>query len=559
MRLALHLSAAALFLAIAVFLHGEVWRDGPSRLAPANTVDSTGSELKGPWRHTTLSDATWVAWVTGRNARTLLRAPLRLFDAEPCFPVERSLTLGEPVLTLGFLASPLSLVTGDPILAYNGGLVLSRAMMALALYALVMAWSGSFGAALAAGVFYAFHPVWTRDVTHAYIYDTGWTFLALLFAQRLFARGRWRDAFGLAASVALQMGTSLYPMVAAFFIGPPFALWLAWHYRLRHVRPVQLLAVLGLVLVAAALVYGPFVGALGSPEALRRGLQMHALWASFLPGGLHFEGWLVLALAVAGLLLAGAGALPGLRADPRAAALAAGFLVAIAATGPHQPALVPNLYGWLASLLPGLDAVRAPARVAAGVHAVACLLAGLGAATLLRLAPAGAPRAAAAGLLVVAAALVTLRPGWIGLEPRPRYEAVVVRPAPARLDFFRELERRGDAGPLLELPLRGMVPVSLQALSQRIMATAWHRRRTSACYGSLAPPGRERLLELAAALPEREAVVELHALGFRTLVLHGKSRFAALHERIDTAAAAQDAPLRSLHRDEARSAWALTP
>lgn len=558
-RAAPHLAAVLVLLAAALALHAVIWEKGPRRFVPANTVASGGAELKGSWLHTTGSDSIFVAWLVGRNADTLLRRPGQLFDAEHCAPSARSLTLSEPLLTLGALAVPASLLTGDPVLAYNVSLVLLRLVMGLALYSLVVAWTRLPAAGLAAAILYAFHPVWTRDVTHAFLYDTSWTLFALLFAQRLFARGRWHDALGLAACIAFQMGTSLYPMLAACLVALPFGTWLAFHYRLRHVRPAKLLCVAGLVVAAAALVYGPFLEAHAALEAPHRQFQGHTTWGSFLPGGVHFEGWLLLGLAGAGLLLWRPGRAGGLDADPRPAALAAGFLVALAATGPNQPALLPNLYRLLASVLPGLDSVRAPARVAAGVHLVVCLLAGLGAAALLWRLPAGRVRMASSVLLLVAVSVVTLRPSLLGLRPRPAYAAVDARPTDAALAFFRELEESGNSGMLFELPLRRARLVNFREEARRIMASAWHHRRTTACYGSFRPPERERLTELAQRLPEREALRELRDLGFTTLILHGAERASPLREQLDAAARAPNAPLRPLAEAGSLAAWSIEP
>src|SRR6185503_6284722 len=70
------------------------------------------------------------------------------------------------------------------------------------------------------------------------------------------------------------------------------------------------------------------------------------------------------------------------------------------------PVTVPNLYGALARVLPGLDAVRVPARVDTGYHLGMSLLAGIGAASLLERFPRRAPIATA--VLVSAAVLETL-------------------------------------------------------------------------------------------------------------------------------------------------------
>jgi len=559
-RIAWHAGALAAFLGAAFFLSCEVWRQGPRETVLANAAASNGEPLVGFWKLTSEADTTFVAWLVGRNARTLVTRPWALFEAEHCAPARNALTLSEPMLTLGLLAVPGWLLTGDPILAYNTALLALRVLMALALYALVVAWTRSPPAGIAAGLLYAFHPVWTRDVTHAFIYDTGWTALALLFAQRLFSRGRWRDALGLGLCIALQMGTSLYPMIAAVCLALPFTAWLLTSYRLRNLRrPGPPLLALGIVLVAAALVYSPYLFARDGGDALHAGMQLGTTWGSFLPGGAHFPGWALLLLALAGLALGARGSLAGLDVDPRWALLLGAALVAWVSTSNSQPSLgslqLPNLYQALAALIPGLESVRVVGRVSVGVHLVLCLLAGLGAAALLARVPAGRARFAAIGLLLCLAAVATLWPRLLGIPERLGYRVVDVRPAQETLELFREAEAQGSQGPLAELPLRSQGRITLLEESRRILLNAWHRRRTSACYGSFQPAGQAGVKALLKDLPQPEAVRGVRELGFETVVLRGPA--AGLRERFDRASAGPAARIRLLAERGERSVWEL--
>ena len=70
----------------------------------------------GPLQET---DHRFVIWQVARNAYTLIEHPTRIFDAEPCFPVEDSLALGESSIGLGLVAIPAYLGSRDPIATYN--------------------------------------------------------------------------------------------------------------------------------------------------------------------------------------------------------------------------------------------------------------------------------------------------------------------------------------------------------------------------------------------------------------------------------------------------------
>jgi hypothetical protein len=140
----------------------------------------------------------------------------------------------------------------------------------------------------------------------------------------------------------------------------------------------------------------------------------------------------------------------------------------------------------------------------------------MGAAALLRLAPARW-RGAAAGLVVAVAFLDGVRPTALGLEPGFRYELAQLRPDPQILELFASLAAQGDTGPLLELPV---LPWHYQLNSSAMLAAAYHHRETSACYNSFVPPPIQQLAAISLGLPDDEALRRVRELGFATLVLH---------------------------------------
>jgi hypothetical protein len=268
----------------------------------------------------------------------------------------------------------------------------------------------------------------------------------------------------------------------------------------------------------------------------------------------------VLALVATSLLSGRRGAATGIGGDPRWALLGGGLLAAFVAAGDHHAPL-PNLHGLLASVFPGLDAVRGIVRLSSGLQLALTLIAGLGAAVLLRLAGPRGPFFAAA--LVAIAAFDVLRP-FVPLVPggeRPHawvYEDV--RPTEATIAFFDELERRGNRGPLLELPIDTGVHRVVNS-PRRILPSAWHHRRTSACFGSYRPAGRDALEALAAKLPSPEAVAGLVELGFTTVVVHRSPlrpdalRIAETLEK----SAERGGPLVPIHATPELVAYALHP
>jgi hypothetical protein len=558
------LGVALAIAAALVATYGEVWRQGAGDGLPATAVRDLPD-----YRLTLFSraDVTYEAWLVARHARTLWHRPWRLFDTEHCYPEKRSLTFGIPMISMGILAIPASLVTRNPIAIYNATLALQSAIAALAMVLLVSRWTGQRAAGLVAGLLSAFHPMRLGNITHPTEWDTTGMVFALYFAERLCERGRWRDALGFAAATSMQVATSFYPLLAAALLTPPFAAWLALR-RGRPRLPLAQLALAGvLVALAAALVLGPYLEARHGAQIGSREQVGYATWALYAPGAGLFPGWLLLALAAVGLAAPRRLGLAQLRGDPRLPLAAGAALVAFVAAGPDTALRLRDLglpvpdfdpYAALARILPGLDAVRGVLRLAAGVQGVLCILAGAGTAALIRLA--GRRGAWVSGAAIASAFAACFGVPLLGAAPAYRWTYEAVHPDPESIAFFERLASMRDAGPLLELPLDGTARVPTFAGPDRILLSAWHGRPTSACFGSFIPPGRERLEQVAAGLPERESVRALRELGFTTLVIHhpgGLAHARLALRRFEVAANAPDAPLRLLDESEAMTAYSL--
>src|SRR5262245_12099570 len=478
------------------------------------------------WQSACRHDVAFETWLVARHAHTLVRRPRRLFDTEHCEHDEKTLTLGVPMIAMGVLAVPGSLF-GDPILAYNTALVALLLLAAVAMYALVAEWTGVPLAGIGAALLYAFHRLRLDVIYHPAEFDTAWTVLALFFARRLFAWGRWRDAIGLALAGALQIAASFYPTLVSLGLALPFAAWLALAYGFRRVRPAQLAFVAGSVALAAAALLGPYAEArAASSESLRAAFHTYAAWRWYLPGGLYFPGFTLVALAALGCALPRRRVFPLLGGDPRIALAAGAILVAIVAAGPLRDSIFfelggpwTNPYEMLAAIVPGLDSVRGVFRLMAGVHLVLALLAGFGIAGFARLA--GRRATAAGAALAGVAALAVFGPTGAGGERKSEWVLEDIRPNPMDVALFAELEELGNRGPVFELPV-GERWILKQPYW--ILVGAWHHRRTSACFGSFLPPDRERLARIAEALPQPHAIRELADLGFTTVLLHDPYR-----------------------------------
>lgn len=564
------LVAGLVFALSAAQIYAGVWRRGAAQFIPS--VAAAPHRYQG----VVAADHGFVVWQVSRNARALTLDPLHFYEAEHCYPARHSLAYGGAVIAMAVLAIPFYWASGDPVWTYNAVLVVKVLLAAAAMFALVREWTASPAAGIIAGVLYAFHPLELQNPVHPHIFDTTWSVLALWFGRRLFARGRWLDAVGLGASLAMQLAASFYPFVAAVLLGLPLAVWLLAHHGLRGVRPARLALALTIAAAGALFVFAPYLELRAAGALPVRRLQHFTHAPSWRPGGEFFPGWVCLGLASAGLVAPRRRALAGIPGDPRAALVAGALLVAWAAAGPaaNLAGRGTSLWRALSALLPGLDAVRTPGVIAVGAHVPLCVLAGAGAAAAFGLAR-GRALTAAAALAVAAVFADTLRPAWLGLEPRIDYAAFRIAPNPENIAFYRALAQKGSVGPIFELPIPRLGGLPAWDFSWPwVLLSAYHHRPTSACI-SAALPERRRLEELEQELPAREAVADLVRIGFTTIVFHHRARARSQPEgppapedpdtagqrlrALDAAAATPGSGLHLLFATEAQSAYELTP
>jgi hypothetical protein len=555
-RLAPRAAVIAVLGAALLLEHGEVFRAGSAQVVP---LAPGGSESSlHPFRR---ADVTFEAWLAARNARTLLRQPWRLFETPHCAPATHTLTLGPPVVALGVLGMPAAAVDREPLRVYNQARVAASAVCAVAMYALVTGWTRRRAAGLAAALLFAFHPIRQDLASHPPEWDIAWTALALWFAQRLFEEGRWRDAAGLALCVGLQIAASFYALLAAALLSLPLVTWLVVHRAARRVSATQLAVVAACAAIAAALLLGPYLAARRAGAIGGRTLAFYAPWRDYAPGGRLFPGAAVASAALLGLAVPRRVALPGLASDPRPALAGAAIWVAFVAAGSTSAASlqqwglpVPDFdpYALLARVLPGLDSVRDVTLLSTAVYLVSCVLAGAGFAAAID--GAGRWGSAASVAFVALAAFVCF-----GFGPKP-WLLVEARPSQASIEFFEKLGRLGNDGPLLELPLDSVQGAATLVDAQRTLLSAWHGRRTSACFASFPAPGHERLEALVPALPDRDAVDALARLGFTTVIAHHPPGLdPGLDQQFAPGTSGSDPALRLIARSDAMSAYALVP
>jgi hypothetical protein len=534
----LWLVVAALMLALGVAVtFGPLWQQGANLVVAKSKLPPEVANLDAFGR----ADATLCAWIVGRNAYTLLHHPLRLFDTEHCAPMKQSMVLCVSLITMAILGIPIWLISGDPIVTYNAALVLQTVAAFVAMYALIVAWTGVPAAGIVAALLYAFHPVRLATIEQPGEMDTAWTLFAVFFAWRLFAHGRWRDAIGLAVACVLLIGASFYQLLAAAFFAPAFIVWLLVRYGFRNVRPAQLVLVAVAMIAATAAFLGPYLAARDVAGIRREVAGTLTQWSYYLPGGSLYPGIPVVLLALIGAFSGRWSAASATKPDPRWALMPGTAILALLI------AQETHVYPLFAHAVPGLDTIRVVFRLGAVVVMSLCVFAGLGAVVVIRYLERWG-RVAAIGLIALAAVVVLwpIAPLQLGYS----WTYFRARPTDETMHFYAELSRLGNAGPILELPytVQGIQIVNAPA---NIMAAAFHHRPTSECYASYIAPGREEIAALVDHLPELDAVKALRERGFTTIVLHlGPFEAVGFRNRFEAQAPEPSPPVRliRLHR-----------
>ncbi|MEO7271598.1 MAG: hypothetical protein ABI211_06285, partial [Vicinamibacterales bacterium] len=347
-------------------------------------------------------------------------------------PMRGALALSEHLAGLGVIATPMQLLGGSPLAAYNTCLLLSYALSGWFAYLLVARLSGSNAAGIVAGVAFATTPYRAGQLAHLQVLTSQWMpamFLALHgYAET--RRRRWLAAFALAW--LLQATSNGYFLL---FLPVLITLWLAWFVEWRRgPRPGLAIAatwtLASLLLLPALLEYRQVHSTLGLGRQAGEITRFSATAASFahIPPMLRFwspsavptqedylfpgvSGLLLILLAMAWTMWArwrsSAEAATSAPTRPRALAfyVIAAMMMWACAFGPGAET---GITSWwrpyrLLALLPGFDGLRVPARFAMPASFCVSVAAGLAIARLRPLAGRAFPAVvtiALAGLFV---------------------------------------------------------------------------------------------------------------------------------------------------------------
>ena len=455
-----------------------------------------------------------IAWV----AHQAVADPLHLYDGNVFHPTPRTLTLSEPLIVPGLMGAPLLWLGASPVLTYNVLILLGFVLTGLAMYVLVLRWTGDPWSGVLAGALLAFNAHTMTRLPHMQAIHAQWLPLAVLALDRLLERARTRDFVLLSTSVLAAALTSGYLVVmvtfalAAAFVARPRA----WAARTRVPFLAQLGGVAAVTLATAVIVLWPYVQMRGD-DYFRRSLDTVSLYAatpwSYLTttARFHYDTWShhvyntlsaqvlfpgVIALVLCGVACAARSGIG--RRGGRPMLIAIAVVGVVLSLGPATP-----IYTWLYAL-PPMQGIRAVARFGYLVLFAVAGLAGIGLAHLRRRYP---RRARALSLLLLL--LVTLE-AFHGPLPFDRYDGVSA--------IYRPLAADPEPGGVLELPI--FSGPAFHANAGYMLSSTTHWRPLVNGYSGHRPEGFDRLAEVVGAFPAERAVRRLREIGVRYVVVH---------------------------------------
>ncbi len=272
-------------------------------------------------------DAYLFMWTLSWDTHAFTQQPLALFDANIYHPQRHTLAYSENLIGSALVAAPVLWLTANPVLAHNVVALLSCVLCGLGAYALGRRLGMGFAAALLCGVVFAFAPPRFFRTPQLHLATVQWVPFMLASLHAYLEHGRRRDLRLAVMWFALQVVTSGHGAVFAGVAGGGLVAWrvlcgepLAIGTRVRDV------GVPGALLLSPLAIFLPYL-TVQAEMGLRRPLEnwgvpatsflasptwLHAYLQSFFPFGpvndnasaFLFPGYLPIALAVAGLILA---------------------------------------------------------------------------------------------------------------------------------------------------------------------------------------------------------------------------------------------------------------
>ena len=489
------------------------------------------------------ADPLMVTWVLSWVAHQLPIAPAHIFDANIFYPERNTLAYSETLLVPGLLAAPLSWLGVAPIPIYNLVFLSGFALSGVGVALLVRRLTGNSGAAIVAGLVFAFPPYRIDHYAHLQLQQTQFIPLALWAFHRLLDSGRVRDGVLLGVFTACQMLSCMY---YGIFLVPYLAVvcgtLLIAKRRVTRTQLAALAAAAAIVAVAmipvgrAHLAARKVVGERGRAEVA----QNSATWRNYLappevnavygkvfarfmdPERRLFPGFVAVLLALVGVFSPRNGSRQTTHTHDRMLsedgaarlAYALGLLLAFDVSLGFNGIVYRGLYDYF---LP-FRALRIPARMGLMVGFSLAVLAGYGAARITdRLRSEKARRVALTliGVLMLVEYASTPLPLWAAPRHPPESYADLVRDA-----------GDGPTSVIFEFPTGAMED------PEYLYYSTFHWQHLVNGYSGFFPPSYVKIVNAVRGFPDEASLNVIKSHGARYLVIHGEWLYGARYEEL---------------------------
>ena len=465
-----------------------------------------------------------------------------LFDGNQFYPERQVLAYSDAMLVEGLIAAPLFAAGLKPLLIHNLMLLGAIAASGVGMFTLARYLSRSTGAAIVAGLVFAFAPYRFGHIMHMELQWTMWIPWAFWAMQRTLETGRLRFGLLTGAFLALQIGSSIY-----YGIFLAILLTVAGAVQLVRAAPSQRLKTIGvfaagaLVAASVAIPYSkPYrdatgrVGIRAIPEILMHSAKpsdyLLVSEGNLLYGPAHaapaelalFPGYVALVLALVAVVAI------------RPSAVMFSYVIGLLLAFDLSLGLNGIVYPVLHEHVGVFKGLRAPARASIFFLMFLAALAARGCAVALRPLPVMARMGAIAAIGAVA-----LLEYWV----------VPLRlwPYPERPALYAFLARQPD-GIVAEFPVP-RVDLLPGHDARYIYMSIFHWKRLVNGYSGYYPPSYLARLERLATFPDAGSLAQLRADGVRYVIVHEGSYIRAGESAAIVTALAREGlkPMTRLH------------
>lgn len=144
---------------------------------------------------TGIGDPLLNSWILAWDVHSLFHNPFGIFNANIFYPYKNTLAYSEPMFINAVIASPMLLITGNPILSHNFILLFSLTFSGFAMYLYVVYLTNNKCAGIIAGIIFAYNPYMFTHLQRIQLLGTGWIPLTFLYVHKFFSERQRKDLF----------------------------------------------------------------------------------------------------------------------------------------------------------------------------------------------------------------------------------------------------------------------------------------------------------------------------------------------------------------------------